>query len=152
MKRQSSSNLFLSFVTVTILTFGFASITCVSSAPHNVNVISQVNALGVSCVESKASSFKPPDQPQFTLQNGERHQYHLDTLPAGFACQLLWNGQESQFFVINSPKQDSEGDWFFIAKTDQIYSASKDLPPNDPGWVDRDFTWHPKGWYKNNFG
>ncbi|KAK1396225.1 hypothetical protein POM88_006088 [Heracleum sosnowskyi] len=125
------------YVTITIVAFGFASITCVSSAGYNVYVINALKSkepMGVSCGEiDKGAVYKPQGPPQVTLQVGERHVWHLDKLPAkDFSCLLSRKGLKAWTYVdTRFPDQPNR---YFLAIIDAVYQDTKDLPPDDPGW------------------
>ncbi|KAK1396224.1 hypothetical protein POM88_006087 [Heracleum sosnowskyi] len=128
------------YVTITILTLGFASITCVSSAGYNVYVINALKRkepMGVSCSEIDFGAvYNPRGQgpPQVTLQVGERHVWHLDKLPDNkdFSCLLSRAGLKAWTYVDKSfPDQPNK---YFLATIDVVYQDTKEYPPDDPGW------------------
>ncbi|KAK1396386.1 hypothetical protein POM88_006249 [Heracleum sosnowskyi] len=144
MKIQSPSNL---FVTITILTFGSASITCVSSAGYTVHVINDLDGnepMGVTCGDcTDHLLYNPSGPPQVTLQHGERHLWHLDKLPAKkFACNLKKNGFETRIRAL-AMDSSKDPDRYFLAKSEAVYQDSKDLPFDDPRWA-------PDGEYDQN--
>ncbi|KAK1395570.1 hypothetical protein POM88_005433 [Heracleum sosnowskyi] len=126
------------YVTITILTLGLASITCVSSAGYNVYVINALKGkepLGVSCSEIAVGTvYKPKGPPQVTLQVGERHVWHVDKLlpDKDFSCVLSRNDLKTWTYADKRfPDQPNR---YFLAINDAVYQDTKDLPPDDPGW------------------
>ncbi|KAK1396518.1 hypothetical protein POM88_006381 [Heracleum sosnowskyi] len=126
------SDLYVSITTL-VLTFGFASITCVSSAVHQTYIINGLNGtelLGVSCGETGDYTKFDPKVSQVILQHGERHVWTFHKLPvAQFACELQRIGGVTGDILLPTDR-----DYFFLARNDNIYKSDKDLPPDDWGW------------------
>ncbi|KAL8149832.1 hypothetical protein AgCh_006737 [Apium graveolens] len=144
MKGQSPSNLFVSVLTITIVTYSFATITCVSGAGLNVYVINALNGgetLGVSCGEIKDyAEYNPKGPPQVTLKQGERHQWHLAKPPnTQLACLLTRKGKRRQVAAMTATDPPEYPDRYLAAKDDRIYYADRNLPLNDRGWDPDDY-------------
>ncbi|KAK1396389.1 hypothetical protein POM88_006252 [Heracleum sosnowskyi] len=126
------------YVTITILTFGFASITCVSSAGLNVHIINALKgneSIGVTCGETdNLFVYNPPGQPQVTIEHGGRHVWHLDRYPLQvFACLLSRKGLKAWVQATN--RFPNNTDQYLLARNDSVYLDLIDLPVDDPRWV-----------------
>ncbi|KAK1368559.1 hypothetical protein POM88_034658 [Heracleum sosnowskyi] len=126
------------YVTITILTFGFTSVTSVSNTGYNLHIINALKGnepIGVTCGETdNYIIYSPPGQPQVTIEHGDRHVWHLERYPLqDFACLLSRNGLKA--WVEMDRRFPDLTDKYVLARNDSVYQDIIDLPVDDPRWV-----------------